>query len=124
MIVKYNSQYEEATEQREAEHLDETTTVPVINEKIIEAANEKIIRLKTCFYFIIIILIIIILTFSIKCHKKIVSDNQEKKWQHCDEVKCSETNNNGKVSKEEIRKARLTFRIFSETNNNEKASLI
>ena len=97
-------------------------TIIAINEKIIEAANERIIRLKTGFYFIIIILIIIIITFSIK-FKITVSGNEEKKWQNCYDVKCSETNI-GKVSKEEIRKARLTFRIFSETNNNEKASLI
>ena len=95
-------------------------TIIAINEKIIEAANERIIRLKTGFYFIIIILIIIIITFSIK-FKITVSGNEEKKWQNCYDVKCSETNI-GKVSKEEIRKARLTFRIFSETNNNEKVS--
>ena len=45
-----------------------------------------------------IIFIIIILTFSIKCYK----NNEQKKWRHCDGVKCSETNNNGKVSKEEF----------------------
>ena len=83
---------------------------------------EAIIRRETGFNFIIIILIIIILTFSIKCHKNILSDNEQKKWRHCDDVKCSETNNNGKVSKEELRKARLTFRIFSDTNNNGKVS--
>ena len=111
MSVQYNSQNEEASEQREAEPLDET----------IIAINEKTNEFNFIIGFLIGFLIINILTFSIKCHKKI--DNEQKKLRNCDDVKCSETNN-GKVSEEEIRKARLTFKIFSETNNNEKASLI
>ena len=78
-------------------------TIIAINEKINEAGCFfRIIRRETGFSFIIIILIIMILTFSIKCHKNIVSDYEQKKWRHCDDVKCSETNNNGKVSKEEL----------------------
>ena len=101
MSVQYNSLNEEASEQREVEQLD--GTIIAINEKINEAGRFfRIIRRETGFSFIIIILIIIILMFSIKCHKNIVSGNGEKKWRHCDDVKCSETNNNGKVSKEEL----------------------
>ena len=101
MNVQYNSQNEEASEQRAAEQLDET--IIAINEKINEAGRFfRIFRRDTGFIFIIIISIIIILTFPIKCHKNIVSDNEQKKWRHCDDVKCSETNSNGKVSKEEL----------------------
>ena len=90
MSVQYNSQNEEASEQREAEPLDET----------IIAINEKTNEFNFIIGFLIGFLIINILTFSIKCHKKI--DNEQKKLRHCDDVKCSETNNNGKVSKEEF----------------------
>ena len=93
----------EASEQREAQQMDET--IIAINEKINAVGRFfGIIRRETGFNFIIIILIIIILTFSIKCDKNIVSDNKQKKWRHSDDVKCTETNYNGKVSKEELTK--------------------
>ena len=73
-----------------------------VNQALNEAGNYfRILRRETGFYFVLIVLIIIILTFSIKFKTIAVKDN-EKKWRYWDDVKFSDTNNDEKLSKEEL----------------------
>ena len=73
-----------------------------INEGFNEAGSFfRILRRETGFNFVIIILIIIILAFSIKFKTIAVKDN-EKKGRYWDNVKFFDTNNDDKLSKEEL----------------------
>ena len=74
---KEASKQKEASEQKEAEKWDGTLVA------IFEKNNFILI--------IVIIIIIIILTFLIKFNKNIVNDDEQKKFQYCDDED-SETN--------------------------------